>query len=72
MSTTPSVPLLPGSLRFRRDGDVGILTLARPDKRNALDDATVAGIEAFFTASPTACGPSCSPARASISRPGSI
>ena len=35
---------LPASLELRRegrDGEVGVLTLARPGKRNALDDATV-------------------------------
>jgi (methylthio)acryloyl-CoA hydratase len=54
MSTTPSakVPVLPASLRFRRDAEVGILELARPEKRNALDDVTVAGLHAFFAAPP--------------------
>ena len=51
MSSNPAAPL-PESLRFARDGDVGILTLARAAKRNALDDATVAGIGAFFGAVP--------------------
>jgi enoyl-CoA hydratase/carnithine racemase len=54
MSPHPSAgsPALPATLRFRRDGDVGILELARPEKRNALDDATVLGIDAFFSAPP--------------------
>ena len=33
---------------------VAILTLARPEKRNALNDATVLGLEAFFATLPTA------------------
>jgi (methylthio)acryloyl-CoA hydratase len=45
---------LPLSLRFERRDDTGILWLARPDKRNALDHATVSGLEAFFTSVPDA------------------
>jgi len=41
---------LPSSLHFERRGAVGLLRLARPQKRNALDDATVRGIEDFFAA----------------------
>jgi enoyl-CoA hydratase/carnithine racemase len=40
---------LPASLRVERRGAVAVLTLARPHKRNALDDTTVLGIERFFT-----------------------
>jgi (methylthio)acryloyl-CoA hydratase len=43
---------LPRSLRAERHGDIAILRLARAEKRNALDDPTVLGIEAFFTALP--------------------
>jgi (methylthio)acryloyl-CoA hydratase len=43
---------LPPSLRFRRVGSVAVLTLARPAKRNALNDETVLGIERFFTTLP--------------------
>jgi enoyl-CoA hydratase/carnithine racemase len=43
---------LPPSLRLRRDGATAILTLTRATKRNALDDATIAGIERFFSAPP--------------------
>jgi enoyl-CoA hydratase/carnithine racemase len=43
---------LPPTLRAERQDGVAVLTLARPEKRNALDDATVAGIETFFTALP--------------------
>ncbi|HYH34331.1 MAG TPA: crotonase/enoyl-CoA hydratase family protein [Nocardioides sp.] len=39
---------LPDSLRTRTIGSVAVLTLARPAKRNALDDRTVLGIEQFF------------------------
>jgi (methylthio)acryloyl-CoA hydratase len=44
---------LPSSLRLRREGAVAVITLARASKRNALDDATVAGIERFFSAPPS-------------------
>jgi enoyl-CoA hydratase/carnithine racemase len=39
---------LPSTLRASREGRVAILELARSEKRNALDDPTVAGIERFF------------------------
>jgi enoyl-CoA hydratase/carnithine racemase len=48
--------LLPPSLQFERhgaDGEIGVLRLSRTAKRNALDDATVLGLEAFFGAPPT-------------------
>jgi len=40
---------LPKSLKLEQRGAVAILTLARPEKRNALNDATVLGLETFFT-----------------------
>ena len=40
---------LPKSLRVERRGAIAILTLARPEKRNALNDTTVLGLETFFT-----------------------
>jgi (methylthio)acryloyl-CoA hydratase len=43
---------LPASLRVDVRDDVAVLWLARPEKRNAINDATVLGIEAFFTALP--------------------
>jgi enoyl-CoA hydratase/carnithine racemase len=49
MSETVS---LPPSLRAEVRDDVAVLWLARPEKRNALNDATVLGIEAFFTGLP--------------------
>jgi enoyl-CoA hydratase/carnithine racemase len=45
-------PRLPKSLKVERRGAVAILTLARPEKRNALNDATVLGLEAFFQTLP--------------------
>ena len=45
-------PKLPASLAAKRRGDVAILALARPQKRNALDDTTVLGIERFFVKLP--------------------
>jgi enoyl-CoA hydratase/carnithine racemase len=47
---------LPPTLRAERHGAVALLTLNRPDKRNALDDTTVIGIEAFFAAIPDGIG----------------
>jgi (methylthio)acryloyl-CoA hydratase len=43
---------LPRSLKAERRGEIAILFLARAEKRNALDDPTVLGLEAFFTALP--------------------
>jgi (methylthio)acryloyl-CoA hydratase len=43
---------LPPSLHAERRGELAILRLSRPEKRNALDDATILGLEAFFTALP--------------------
>ena len=43
---------LPESLRIEIDDDVAVLTLDRARKRNALDDATVRGLESFFTTPP--------------------
>lgn len=43
---------LPSSLRLERHDLVAVLTLDRHYKRNALDDATVLGLEAFFTNPP--------------------
>jgi enoyl-CoA hydratase/carnithine racemase len=40
---------LPSSLRAERRGNIAILHLARAEKRNAIDDPTVFGIERFFT-----------------------
>jgi enoyl-CoA hydratase/carnithine racemase len=48
----PFAPKLPSSLTAKRRGDVAILRLSRPQKRNALDDTTILGIEAFFKAVP--------------------
>lgn len=41
-------PDLPASLQLTREGRVAVLTLNRPQKRNAIDDTTVLGIEQFF------------------------
>ena len=52
--TAPSAGFasLPPTLRAERHGDVAVLTLNRAEKRNALDDPTVHGIEAFFSTLP--------------------
>src|SRR5215471_8359818 len=44
---------LPPSLCAERCGDIALLRLSRPEKRNAIDDETVLGIEMFFTTLPT-------------------
>ena len=44
--------LLPSSLVLERHDAVAVLRLSRPAKRNALDDTTVLGIEAFFAEPP--------------------
>ena len=41
------------SLRFQQEGSVGILTLNRPAKRNALSDAMVEEIDRCFAALPS-------------------
>jgi len=43
---------LPKSLKAERRGAIAIVTLARPEKRNALNDATVLGLETFFDTLP--------------------
>jgi enoyl-CoA hydratase/carnithine racemase len=47
---------LPASLAAERDGAVAILRLARPEKRNALNDEAVIGIETFFSQLPSDIG----------------
>jgi enoyl-CoA hydratase/carnithine racemase len=47
---------LPASLAASRQGGVAILRLKRPEKRNALDDETILGIETFFTSPPDGIG----------------
>jgi (methylthio)acryloyl-CoA hydratase len=43
---------LPSSLRAERRDEIALLLLSRPNKRNAIDDDTVLGIETFFTSLP--------------------
>ena len=45
-------PTLPNSLKVEQRGAVAIITLARPEKRNALNDTTVLGLETFFETLP--------------------
>jgi len=54
-SLSLNIPL-PASLTAAREGAVAILKLARPQKRNALDDETIQGIETFFTSLPDGIG----------------
>ncbi|MFC9974231.1 crotonase/enoyl-CoA hydratase family protein [Spirillospora sp. NPDC127200] len=44
------------SLQVERHGDTAVLRLCRPRKRNALDDATVLGVEEFFRRPPQGVG----------------
>src|ERR1041384_2716939 len=43
---------LPKSVKVARRGAVAIVGRARPEKRNALNDTTVLGLEAFFATLP--------------------
>ena len=45
-------PDLPPSLKAERRGNIAIVTLARDEKRNALNDTIVLGLEALFSALP--------------------
>jgi enoyl-CoA hydratase/carnithine racemase len=47
-SNLPDFPPLPDSLHAERDGEIALLRLNRPHKRNALNDATVLGVGRFF------------------------
>src|SRR3954452_12707421 len=49
---TAARPKLPKSLKIERRGTIAIVTLARPEKRNALNDTTVLGLEALFATLP--------------------
>jgi (methylthio)acryloyl-CoA hydratase len=56
VSESLSIKGLPASLHVSRQGKIAVLRLARPHKRNALDDETVLGIETFFTSLPDDIG----------------
>ncbi len=43
---------LPSCVAGAMQGDIAVLRLSRPDKRNALDDTMIAGIEMFFDGLP--------------------
>jgi enoyl-CoA hydratase/carnithine racemase len=43
---------LPTSLKFTQQTNIAILTLSRPEKRNALNDETILGIERVFRSLP--------------------
>ena len=53
MSSKSFASHLPASLAAERHGSVAVLKLNRPQKRNALDDDTIVGIEQFFTSLPS-------------------
>ncbi len=44
---------LPSCLRVERDGQIAILILNRPEKRNALSDELVLGLQTFFSSIPS-------------------
>jgi (methylthio)acryloyl-CoA hydratase len=54
-SRKPSVAL-PPSLAAEQQGNIAILRLNRPHKRNALNDEAILGIDAFFSAVPDGVG----------------
>ena len=56
MSSKGLTAQLPSSLAAERHGSVAVLKLNRPQKRNALDDETIIGIEQFFTSLPEDIG----------------
>src|SRR5215831_7998856 len=56
MSSNAFAAQLPGSLAAERRGTVAVLRLNRPQKRNALDDESIIGIEQFFTSLPDGIG----------------
>lgn len=49
-------PKLPATLHAERHGKVAVLKLARAEKRNALDDTIVSGLETFFSSLPGGIG----------------
>src|SRR4029079_3719847 len=56
MSSQGLTAQLPSSLAAERHGSVAVLKLNRPQKRNALADETIIGIEQFFTSLPEDTG----------------
>jgi enoyl-CoA hydratase/carnithine racemase len=52
MAKPSKKPKLPPSLTAKRRGAIAILQLTRPQKRNAIDDTIILGIEAFFQSLP--------------------
>jgi enoyl-CoA hydratase/carnithine racemase len=53
MSVLPFARELPNSVAASLDGEIGILRLARADKRNAIDDTMLDGIDTFFRLLPS-------------------
>ena len=51
---------LPPSLAVDYEDEVAVVRLARPDKRNALNDPLIQGLEQVFTTLPDAIKPSTS------------
>ncbi len=49
MSSPDIAAVLPSSLEVALEGQVAIVRLTRPEKRNALNDRTVLGLQAFFS-----------------------
>ena len=49
MSSKGFTAQLPASLAAERHGSVAVLKLNRPQKRNALDDETIIGVEQFLS-----------------------
>lgn len=43
---------MPDILRIRKEGPIAVLTMNRPEKRNAMSDGLIGAIDAFFTDPP--------------------
>jgi enoyl-CoA hydratase/carnithine racemase len=52
MSSHSPLPAVPASLRLAREDDILLVGLARAEKRNALSDEMIAGLEQVFRAPP--------------------
>jgi enoyl-CoA hydratase/carnithine racemase len=51
--TKIDIPNLPSVITAERDGEIGFMRLSRPEKRNALNDTLVTGIDIFFNGLPS-------------------
>src|SRR5450631_2164499 len=52
-NTNPWPVTLPGCVQVERRGAIAVVALNRPEKRNALSDELVLGLQAFFSSIPS-------------------